>query len=72
MYGSNTRVELFQNNGDPLHWHEWFGQFVSAARLSDDVKLTYLKSLVTGKAKNTIAELAYICVMYKDPLNNLI
>ena len=35
--------KLSEVNGDPLHWHEWFGQFVSAvdsARLSDDVKLT--------------------------------
>ena len=64
--------KLSQYNVDPLHWHEWFGQFVSAvdsARMSDDVKLTYLKTLVTGKAKNAIAEFAYSGVMYKDALN---
>ena len=67
--------KLSQYNGDPLHWHEWFGQFESAndsTRLSDDVKLTYLKTLVTGKAKNAIAEFAYSLVMYKDALNTLI
>ena len=43
-------------------WHEWFGQFKSAidsAQLSDDVKLTYLKTLVTGKARVALAEFAY-------------
>ena len=66
--------KLIQYNGDLLHWHEWFGQFVSAvdfARFSHDVKLTYLKTLVTGKAKNSTAEFAYSLVMYKDALNNL-
>ena len=45
--------KLAQYNGDPLQWHEWFGQFKSAIDsipLTDDVKLTYLKILVTGKA----------------------
>ena len=47
-----------QYYGDPIQWHEWFGQFRSAidsAPLTDDVKLTYLKTLVTGKAKTAIA-----------------
>ena len=63
---------LSQNHS---HWHEWFGQFVSAvdsARLFDDVKLAYLETLVTGKAKNTIAEIAYSGVLYKVDLNTLI
>ena len=67
--------KLSQYNGDSLHWHEWFGQFVSgvnSARLSDDVKLTYLKILVTGKTKNAVAEFAYSGVLYKDTLNTLI
>ena len=36
--------KLAQYSGDPLQWHEWFGQFESAidsAPLTDDVKLTY-------------------------------
>ena len=51
--------KLAQNNGDPSQWHDWFGQFKSAidlAPLTDDVKLTYLETLVTGKAKAAIAE----------------
>ena len=63
-----------QFNGDPLQWHEWFGQFKSAidsSSLTDDVKLTYLKTLVTGKAKTAIAEFAYCGTMYKDALKTL-
>ena len=58
--------KLSEYNGDPIHWHEWFGQFKSAidlAPLTDDVKLTYLKTLVTGKAKVAIAEFAYCGAM---------
>ena len=35
--------KLSQYNGDPIKWHEWFGQFkraIDSAQLSDDVKLT--------------------------------
>ena len=59
---------------NPLQWHEWFGQFKSALdsqSLTDDVKLTYLKTLVTGKAKTGIAEFAYCGVIYKDALKTL-
>ena len=64
-------MELSKYNGDPLQWHEWYGQFKSAIdsqSLTDDVKLTYLKTLVTGKAKTAIVEFAYCCAMYKDAL----
>ena len=66
--------KLSQYNGDPLQWHEWYGQFKSAIdsqSLTDDVKLTYLKTLVTGKAKTAIAEFAYCGAMYKDALKTL-
>ena len=66
--------KLAQFNGDPLQWHEWFGQFKSAidsSSLTDDVKLTYLKTLVTGKAKAAMAEFAYCGTMYKDALKTL-
>ena len=39
--------------------------------MTDDVKLTYLKTHVTGKAKTAIAEFAYCGVMYKDALKTL-
>ena len=66
--------KLAQYNGDPLQWHEWYGQFKSAIdsqSLTDDVKLTYLKTLVTGIAKIAIAEFAYCGLMYKDALRTL-
>ena len=66
--------KLAQYSGDPLQWHEWFGQFKSAidsAPLTDDVKLTYLKTLVSGKAKTAIAEFAYCGIMYKEALKTL-
>ena len=66
--------KLAQYNGDPLQWHEWIGQFRSAidsAPLSNYVKLTYLKTLVTGKAKTAIAEFAYCGTMYQDALKTL-
>ena len=65
---------LAEFNGDPLKWHEWYGQFKSAIdsqSLTDVVKLTYLKTLVTGKAKIAIAEFAYCGLMYKDALRTL-
>ena len=58
-----------QYNGDPVQWHEWYGQFKSAIdslSLTNDVKLTYLKTLATGKAKTAIAEFAYCGAMYED------
>ena len=66
--------ELEQYNEDPLQWHEWIGQFrsaIDAAALSNDVKLTYLKTLVTGKAKIAIAEFAYCGTMYQEALKTL-
>ena len=66
--------KLAQYSGDPLQWHEWYGQFKSAidsAPLTDDLKLTYLNTLVSGKAKTTIAEFAYSGTMYKDALKTL-
>ena len=60
--------KLSQYNSDPLQWHDLFRQFKSAidsATLTDDVNLTYLKMLVTGKAKRTIAEFAYSGTVYQ-------
>ena len=60
--------KLAQHSGDPLQWHEWFGQFKSAidsAPLTDDVKLTYLKTLVSGKAKTSIASLHIVVLCTK-------
>ena len=61
-------------DGNPLNWHELFGKFkstVDSAVLTDDTKLTYLKTLVTIKAKTAIAEFNYSGVMYEDALATL-
>ena len=66
--------KLSKYNGDSLQWNEWYGQFSSAIdsqTLSDEVKLTYLKTLVTGKEKAAIAEFAYCGSMYRDALKTL-
>ena len=66
--------KLSEYNKDPLQLHEWYGQIKSAIdsqSLTDDVKLTYLKTLVTGKAKTAIAEFAYCGPMYKHALRTL-
>ena len=65
---------LAEFNGDPLKWHEWYGQFKSAIdlqSLTDDVKMTYLRTLVTGKLKIAIAEFSYCGLMYKGALRTL-
>ena len=72
--GSLPEWKLSSFDGSPLQWPEWFGQFKSAIDakvLSDNVKLTYLKTLVSGNAKNAIADFAYSGVFYKDILKTL-
>ena len=39
-------------DGNPLQWHEWYGQFKSAvdqAAITDEVKMTYLKTSPEGR-----------------------
>ena len=40
-----------------------------SACLIDDFKLTYLKTIVTGKSKIAVAKFSYSGVLYKDALN---
>ena len=68
--------KLAQFDGNPLNvklarmvWS--FKSTVDSAALNDDTKLTYIKKLVTGKAKTAIAEFSYSGVMYKDALATL-
>ena len=61
--------KLAQFNGDPLQWHEWFGQFQSAidsAPLTDDVKLTYLKTVGLGTQWSTTIDLGPILDMLQS------
>ena len=65
---------LTQFDGSPLTWHAWFGQFITtvdSAILSDDEKLTYLKTLEVGEIKSAIAEYSYNGVLCKDALATL-
>ena len=66
--------KLAQYNGDISQWPEWFGQFKSAidsTPVTDVVEMTYLKILVTGRAKTEIAEMAYCATMYKGALKTI-
>ena len=65
---------LAQYNGDPLLWHEWIGQFkiaIDSQNLSDAAKLTYLKTLLTGRAKKSIEQFAYSGALYNDAMKVL-
>ena len=60
--------------GNPLQWHEWCGQIkstIDSQSQSEDIKLTYLKTLVLGKAKDAIVEFAYCGKMYIVTLKTL-
>ena len=66
--------KLAKFNGEPLQRQECFDQFkiaIEPATLSDVFKLTYLETLVTGKTKTAIAELASCCTLYQVALRTL-
>ena len=66
--------KLSSFDGNPLQWHEWYGQFKSAvdqAAISEEVKMTYLKTLVSRKAKIAIQGFAYSGALYRDALKAL-
>ena len=66
--------KLTQFDRSPLIWHAWLGQFISvvdSAILSDDEKLTYLKTLVVGEEKSAIAEYSYNGVLCTDAFATL-
>ena len=65
--------ELAQYHGNLLDWHELFGQIKrtsDCAALTHDVKLNYLKTLVTEKAKTTFATFFYCTMKYKELLKS--
>ena len=62
------KLVLDKFSGDPLEWPEWSGQFLSTvdeAVLDDNVKMKYLKTLVTGKARAAIEGMGYNGSMYR-------
>ena len=80
VWASNRKVPLAEwllskFDGKPFEWHECTGQFRSAVDsqsiLSDDVTLTYLKTLLTGKAYLVIAVFAYSGRIHRDAIRVL-
>ena len=66
-----SELKVSQFDGNALNWQEWFGQFTStigSARRSADEKLTYLKTLVTRKAKAFIPEYNQSGALYNDAI----
>ena len=63
--------KLSSFDGNPLQWPGQFKSAIDAKVLIDNVKLTYLKTLVSGKATNAISEFTYSGVFYKDALKTL-
>jgi hypothetical protein len=64
---SLPKIVLAQFSGDPLEWPEWAGMFkatVDSSRLTDSEKMNYLKTLLTGKAKQAVAGMGYSGEMY--------
>ena len=62
--------KLAQFDGNPLNWHEWFGQFestVDSAVLTDDSKLTYAcyKRLLQAKQKPQLQNLDIVVLCTK-------
>ena len=72
---SLPKLKLAEFSGDPLEWPEWsqlFQATVHAANIDDCVKMNYLKTMVTGKAKEAIAGLGYTSEMYNVAWNVLV
>ena len=61
--------KLAQFNGDPLQLYDQFKSAIDSQSFTDDVKLTYLKTLVAGKSKIATAAFAYCGLMYRDALS---
>ncbi len=61
-------------DGNPLEWPEWQGLFQSTtgrANISDDEKMNYLKTLVSGKAKTAIQGMGFTRRMYRRACTTL-
>ena len=65
LAASLPKLKLAEFTGE-LEWPEWSGFFLSTVHAANDtsLKMNHLKTLVTGKAKDAIAELGYTEDMY--------
>ena len=62
------KLILEKFSGNPLDWPEWSGQFlatVDQAQVDDGIKMNYLKTLVSGRAKAAIEGMGYNAGTYK-------
>ena len=72
---SLPKLKLAEFSCDPLEWPEWsqlFQATVHAAYIDDSVKMNHLKTMVTGKAKEAIADLGYTAEMFNVAWNVLV
>ena len=61
------KLKLKEYNGDPLDRKEWSGMFlptVNRSTISDDKRMTHLKTLLTGPARRALDGMGYWGVMY--------
>ena len=59
---SLPKLKLREFAGDPLEWPEWSGMFqstVGRSSLSNDEKMSHLKTLLTGAARRSVQGLGY-------------
>ena len=60
--------------GNPLEWPEWSSMFIATVgkrMIPDSEKMTYLKTLLTGKAKSAISGMGYSGLFYSAAWNIL-
>ena len=68
------KIEVDKFSGDPKKWQEWWDSFdslINSNELSDVDKFYYLRSYLSGDAKNAIAGLAPTKDNYKGAIEIL-
>ena len=72
---SLPKLKMTEFAGDPLVWPEWsslFNVVIHNAPIDDNAKMSYLKTLVKGKAKAAIAGLCYSGELYHTAWDTLV
>ena len=68
--GARAQWKLSSFDGKSFQWLEWFGQFktaINSKATSNAVKMTYLETQVSDKAKNVNTEIADSGTLTKTP-----
>ena len=71
---SLPKLKLREFAGDRLEWVEWRGMFQSTVRrssLSNDEKMSHLKTLLTGAARKSVQGLSYSGAMFSAAWSTL-